>query len=124
MANSESAARVALSSRTLIDSLPIATSIPEGSTSAAEKAPDQNIPQVHALLAQIFLQKQDYPHAAAEMRTYLQVAPQGQFAEQIKKDLEQIKSVEANAAQETSATAEPPAPAEEPTPGEQPGMGH
>ncbi len=96
----------------------------EKSARAAEKAPDQNIPQVHALLAQIFLQKQDYPHAAAEMRTYLQVAPQGQFAEQIKKDLEQIKSVEANAAQETSATAEPPAPAEEPTPGEQPGMGH
>jgi tetratricopeptide (TPR) repeat protein len=75
----------------------------------AEKGPHENIPQVHALLAQILLQKQDYPHAASQMRVYLQESPNGQFAEQMKKDLEQIKDAPA-----IEAAAEAPAPADNP----------
>ena len=85
----------------------------EKSAREAEKAPHQNVPQIHALLAQIFLQKQDYPHAAAQMRTYLKEAPQGQFAEQMKKDLEQIQNAGAEAAPEPAPPAEDPPPAEQ-----------
>ena len=76
----------------------------EKNARAAEKGEHDNLPQVHALLAQIFLQKQDYPRAAAQMRTYLQESPQGQFAERMKKDLEQIKDAPA-----VDASAEVPA---------------
>ena len=75
----------------------------------AEKGAHDNLPQVHALLAQIFLQKQDYPRAASQMRVYLQESPNGQFAEQMRKDLEQIKDAPANEAS-TEAPAAPAKP--------------
>jgi hypothetical protein len=56
----------------------------------AEKLPHPNFPQLHAMLADIFMVKQDYPHAAAEMRAYLKEAPNGPFAEQTKKNLAEI----------------------------------
>ncbi len=69
---------------------------------AAEKGADNSLPQVHALLAEIFLQKQDYPKAAAQMRTYLQQDPKGQFAEQMKKNLEEIQKASADASPEAA----------------------
>jgi len=64
----------------------------------AEKGPHQNMPDLHAMHAEIFLRKQDYPNAAAQMRAYLKEFPQGRFADQMKKDLQQIE-------QSTPATA-------------------
>jgi len=69
----------------------------EKSARNAEQQPHQNIPQVHAVLAQIFVEKQDYASAAAEMRAYLKEAPQGTFATEIKKSLDEIDKSTANA---------------------------
>ena len=62
----------------------------EKSGREAEKGPHQNFPQLHAILADVFLQKQDYRSAAAEMRAYIKEAPKGPFAEQTRKNLEEI----------------------------------
>jgi tetratricopeptide (TPR) repeat protein len=62
----------------------------EKSARNAEQQPHQSIPQLHAMLAQIYVQKKDYANAAAEMRAYLKEAPQGHFAAEIKKSLEEI----------------------------------
>jgi len=67
----------------------------------AEKGPHQSFPQVHALLAQILLQKQDNANAAIQMREYLKEAPSGPFAADMKKDLGQIEQ------QTGSASVEP-----------------
>jgi Flp pilus assembly protein TadD len=72
----------------------------EKSARNAEQQPHRNIPQVHALLAQIFVHKQDYGNAAAEMRAYLKEAPQGNFVAEIKKSLDEIDK----------STAGPPGP--------------
>ena len=69
----------------------------EKSAQMAEKGPHQNMPDLHALHAEILLQKQDYPDAAAQMRAYLKEFPQGRFADQMKKDLQQIEQSAANA---------------------------
>jgi tetratricopeptide (TPR) repeat protein len=63
----------------------------EESARVAEKMPHENIPQVHALLADIVLRQERYVEAVAEMRKYLEEAPQGQFAEQMKKNLAQLE---------------------------------
>ena len=57
----------------------------------AEKWPHPNIPQVHALLADILLQKEEYIEAVKHMREYLQESPEGNFAEQMKKNLAQLE---------------------------------
>ncbi len=77
----------------------------EKSARNAEQQPHQNIPQVHAVLAQIFVEKQDYANAAAEMRAYLKEAPQGNFAAEIKKSLDDIDKSTASA-----TSAAPPGP--------------
>jgi hypothetical protein len=56
----------------------------------AEKGPHQSIPQLHVLLADIYLSKQDSSSAATEMRAYIKEAPQGPFAAEMKKDLAEI----------------------------------
>ena len=61
----------------------------------AEQAPHANIPQVHALLAEIYLQREAYSQATIEMQIYLEEAPDGKFAEQMKKTLVQIEEVTA-----------------------------
>ena len=58
---------------------------------AAEKAPHQSIPQLHAVLADIYLRTQNLPNAAAQIRAYLKEAPQGPFAPQLKRHLERIE---------------------------------
>jgi len=63
----------------------------ERSAQAAEKAPHEDNPQVHALLAQIYMNRQDYVQAALHMRSYLDESPNGQYAEQMKNDLAEIE---------------------------------
>lgn len=62
----------------------------------AEKGPHQNIPQLHAMLADIYLRNYDSPSAAAQMRAYLKEAPQGAFAAELRKNLEIIDKAMAN----------------------------
>jgi len=63
----------------------------EQSAREAEKWPHENIPQVHALLADILLQKEEYVEAVEHMRAYLEESPEGNFAEQIKKNLAELE---------------------------------
>jgi len=79
----------------------------EKSAREAEKGPHGNIPQVHALLAEIFLQKQAYADAAKHMQTYLQEAPQGSYAEQMKKGLEQVEKMNTSDQGQLNPPAEP-----------------
>ena len=62
-----------------------------------EKKPHQNIPQLHVLLADLLLQKQEYAGAAAEMRTYLREFPDGERAGEVRKKLDQIEKLAASA---------------------------
>lgn len=62
----------------------------EKSARDAEDRPHQNIPQLHVILAEIFLRKQDYSNAVAEMRAYLKESPRGEFAAAVKKTLDQM----------------------------------
>ncbi len=79
----------------------------EKSAKDAENEPHQNIPQVHVLLAQIFAQKQDYANAVIQLRAYLKEAPHGQFADEAKKNLEEIEK-EADAGNTPNSSAEQP----------------
>jgi tetratricopeptide (TPR) repeat protein len=63
----------------------------EQSAREAEKWPHEKIPQVHALLADILLQKEEYVEAVGHMREYLTESPDGNFAEQIKKNLAELE---------------------------------
>jgi tetratricopeptide (TPR) repeat protein len=65
----------------------------EKSAREAESGPHQSIPQLHLLLADVYLQKLDYSGAAEQMRTYLKEAPQGQFASETKQRLEQFEKL-------------------------------
>jgi hypothetical protein len=69
----------------------------EKSAQITEKGPHQNMSDLHVVHAQILIQKQDYPDAAAQMRAYLKEVPQGRFADEMKKDLQQIEKSEADA---------------------------
>ena len=64
----------------------------EKSAKEAVRNPANKNPQVHALLAQIYMDKQDYAQAANHMRTYLQEAPDGDQADKMKKDLAEIEA--------------------------------
>ncbi|MBI3934147.1 MAG: tetratricopeptide repeat protein [Acidobacteria bacterium] len=80
----------------------------ERSAQQAEKAPHEDNPQVHALLAQIYMQKQDYVQAAIHMRSYLKESPDGNYAQKIKKDLLEIEEwLGAERNHSTSTTAVP-----------------
>jgi len=63
----------------------------EKSARDAEKETYPKIPELHALLAAIFIAKQDDPNAAAQMRAYLKEFPQGRFAGEMKTELKQIE---------------------------------
>ena len=80
----------------------------EKSALAAEKGPHQSFPQLHALLADIYSQKQDYSEAAAQMRAYLKESPNGPFAPRIKTQLEQIeKSAAKDGSKPAPSSAQP-----------------
>ena len=70
----------------------------EESLLQAEKGPHRNTPQLHVVLADIYLRKQDSSSAAEQMRAYLKEAPQGHFAEDMQKRLEEIDQSAANGA--------------------------
>jgi tetratricopeptide (TPR) repeat protein len=69
----------------------------EKSAQLTEKGPHQTMPDLHVVHAEILLQRQDLPDAAAQIRAYLKEFPQGRFADQMKADLQQIEKSEADA---------------------------
>lgn len=73
----------------------------------AEKGPHQSTPQVHALLTDIYLRRQDSPNAAAQIRAYLKEAPQGPFAAELKQNLERIEKSAAITGSSSSPSARP-----------------
>jgi len=80
----------------------------ENSARDAESGPHQGLPQLHLLLADILLQKHDYSNAAEQMRTYLKEAPQGQFANETQRRLEQFERLAVNPEGKSVSTPEPP----------------
>jgi tetratricopeptide (TPR) repeat protein len=88
----------------------------EKSAREAEKAPHQNIPQLHALLADIFLQKQEYSNAAIEMQTYLKESPGGPFAAEMRRKLEQVERAMVDAASKSEPLPAVPQTASSPEP--------
>lgn len=79
----------------------------EQSALAAEKGPHQNTPQLHAILADLYLRKQDSANAAAHIRAYLNEAPQGSFAAELRKSLEEIEKSAANTGSASRPSARP-----------------
>lgn len=69
----------------------------EKSARDAERRPHQSIPQLHVLLAEICLQKDDDSSAAAEIRAYLRESPQGEFVGEMKKKLDEIEKSQPSA---------------------------
>lgn len=63
----------------------------EQSARAAEHGPHQNLPQLHLLLADICLRKNDYSGAAQQMRSYLEEFPNGRFAAEVKNRLPDVE---------------------------------
>ena len=79
----------------------------EKSAREVEKKPHQNVPQLHVLLADILLQKQDYAKAAGELRSYLKEFPNGQLAGEVQKKLDQIEKFAAGAESKSKPLPEP-----------------
>jgi cytochrome c-type biogenesis protein CcmH/NrfG len=78
------------------------------SAEEVEKGPHQNLSQVHALLSDIFIQKQDYSSAAAQMRAYLKESPKGPFAAQMKKNLDELEASITTAESDSKSSAAQP----------------
>jgi tetratricopeptide (TPR) repeat protein len=74
-----------------------------------EKQPHASFPQLHALLAEIYLRKQDLTNAAMEMRAYLKESPKGEFASRMQDSLQRIDKASADSASQP-ATQRPIAP--------------
>jgi hypothetical protein len=72
----------------------------------AEKGPHMAFPQLHVILADLYMQRQDSSSAATHMRAYLKEAPEGPFAAQMHTQLSQI---EQSASQNASGTNAAPA---------------
>jgi tetratricopeptide (TPR) repeat protein len=62
----------------------------EKNAKALEKQPHANLSELHALLAEIYLRKQDAANAAMEMRAYLKESPKGEFAAHMQDELQQM----------------------------------
>lgn len=77
----------------------------------AQKGPPPILPQWHALLAEIFLEKQDYASAAAQMRAYLKESPKGPLAPEIKKKLDQFEASGSTAESQSKTSSVQPQPA-------------
>jgi hypothetical protein len=77
----------------------------ESSARVAERGPTQNIPQLHLLLADICLRKNDYSGAAAEMRSYLKEFPNGKFAGEVQSRLPRVEKLAAAASAQSPAVS-------------------
>jgi tetratricopeptide (TPR) repeat protein len=62
----------------------------------AEKGPHASTPQLHVILAELYLRKEDSAGAAGHMRAYLKEAPQGSFAAEMRKRLTEIDQAASN----------------------------
>jgi tetratricopeptide (TPR) repeat protein len=82
----------------------------ERSAKEAEQATHEDNPQIHALLAQIYMTREDYMQAAVHMRTYLEESPNGQFADKMKKDLADIEEWFAEGEADSESGTPEPAP--------------
>jgi tetratricopeptide (TPR) repeat protein len=69
----------------------------EKSAQLTEKGPHQTMADLHVVHAEILVQKQDYPNAAAQIRAYLKEFPQGRYVDEMKRNLQQIEKTEADA---------------------------
>jgi tetratricopeptide (TPR) repeat protein len=72
----------------------------------AEKGPHSEFPQLHVMLADIYLSKQDSSNAATHMRAYIKEAPQGPFAAEVRAKLDEIDQA---ASTEPGGSGGPPA---------------
>jgi tetratricopeptide (TPR) repeat protein len=54
-------------------------------------------PQVHLLLSEIFTRRKDYDSAIIEVRTFLELAPRGKDAEQVRERLAQLEKLNVSA---------------------------
>jgi hypothetical protein len=78
----------------------------ESSARLAEETTHGELPELHALLANILLKKEDYPNAVLEMESYLKEAPQGSYAPQIRRNLERLRDAGINSSGEPSPVSE------------------
>lgn len=62
-------------------------------------------PELNAKLADVYLRKNDFPKAYAEMQNYLKAAPNGTLASRIKDVIKQMESAGVLQAQQTKAAA-------------------
>ena len=92
----------------------------EQSARAAERGPHQNIPQLHLLLAEILLRKNDYSGAAEEMRSYLKEFPNGKFVSEVKSRLPDVEKAAADDRGGTGTAEKQPNPAPASAAGSQP----
>lgn len=61
-------------------------------------------PQVHLLLSEIYARKNDYDSAIIEVRTFLELAPHGKNAEQVRERLAQLEKLNVSASTEKKPT--------------------
>ena len=52
-----------------------------------------DFPQLHLLLADIFARKKNYGRAISEMETYLELAPHGEDAEQVREQMAKLEKL-------------------------------
>ncbi len=84
-----------------------------GNMDRAEKACQEalkrdvsRIPEVHILLSNIYIRRQDAPKVSEELQAYLAAAPQGHYAKAVRQNLDKIKQEQAGGgATATGATA-------------------
>jgi cytochrome c-type biogenesis protein CcmH/NrfG len=69
----------------------------------------QELPQLHVLLANIDLKKQDYSDAAIEFQAYLKQSPKGDLAMEVRSRLKELQEFEANT-RKTASIPESPQP--------------
>lgn len=62
----------------------------------AEKGSHVSIPQLHVILAELYLRKEDSSSAATHLRAYVKEAPQGPFAAEVQKKLDEIDQAASN----------------------------
>lgn len=64
----------------------------------AEHILPTHFPQLHLLLAEIFVRKKDYATAISELKTYLELVPHGENADQIRAQLAKLQELNHSAA--------------------------